>query len=326
MDRIAFVLGDTFLYWNSIVITLAAAAAICFFLAFYLGRGGKGAAAAVAVPMAMVLSIFLSRLAHWYFRPDGYTGFGAAMTDFTTGGYALMGVLLGCFLTAVVMRLVRLESSLLRMVDAMCIGGSAGIALGRLACFFSSADRGMVLANLKTLPWAYPVTNAVTGALEYRLATFMIQAMATGAVFVVLTVLYFFVKTKRGELTLFFLLLYGLCQAILDSTRYDSLYMRSNGFISMEQLLGAVSMVFACVMFSIRLVRSRGFRVWYVPVWIVMAGLMGGAGYMEYYVQRHGNLALFSYSIMTACLSTLALIAIILYACGTPKTKRKFAR
>ena len=37
MDRIAFIFGETFIYWSSIVLTLAAVTAICFFLAFYLG-------------------------------------------------------------------------------------------------------------------------------------------------------------------------------------------------------------------------------------------------------------------------------------------------
>ena len=37
MDKLAFIIGDTFIYWNSIVLTLAALVAIGFFLAFYIG-------------------------------------------------------------------------------------------------------------------------------------------------------------------------------------------------------------------------------------------------------------------------------------------------
>ena len=103
MDRIAFIVGGTFVYWSSIVMALAAGVAICVFLSCYLPRG-NGNAAAVAVPMALVLSVLLARLVHWYFRPDSYTGFLDAMGDFTTGGYALMGVFLACGLTAVVVQ------------------------------------------------------------------------------------------------------------------------------------------------------------------------------------------------------------------------------
>ena len=124
MDRIAFIVGGTFVYWSSIVITLAAGVAICVFLSCYLPRG-NGSAAAVAVPMALVLSVLLARLVHWYFRPDSYTGFLDAMGDFTSGGYALLGVFLACGLTAVVVRLLRLETDLAGLLDAMSLGGCA---------------------------------------------------------------------------------------------------------------------------------------------------------------------------------------------------------
>lgn len=313
MDRIAFIIGNTFVYWNSIVLTLAAGVAICVFLACYLPRG-NGNAAAVAVPMALVLSVVLARLAHWYFRPDSYIGFLAAMTDYTSGGYALLGVFLACGLTALVLRLLRLETQPARLLDAMSLGGCAGIALGRLACFFSTADRGQLLENIRTLPFAYPVNNVVTGAPEYRLATFVIQSMVTAVIFGALLLFFLLVRKRRaGDVTLLFALLYGMSQAVLDSTRYDSLYMRSNGFISVVQLSGAAAVLGVSVWFSLRMVRARGFRGWYLAIWIAMLALLGGAGYMEYFVQRHGDRALFSYSIMTACLGAIVALALFTY-------------
>ena len=321
MDRIAFIVGGTFIYWNSIVLTLAAGVAICVFLACYLPRGNPDAAA-VAVPMALVLGVILGRLAHWYFRPDSYDSFLSAMTDYTSGGYALLGVFLACLLTALVLRLNRMEPRIFRMLDSMCLGGCAGIAVGRLACFFSAADRGQILQSLRSLPFAYPVNNVVTGAPEYRLATFVIQAMVTAAIFLGL-LLYFLLSKKRrmGDVTLLFLLLYGMSQAVLDSTRYDSLYMRSNGFISVVQLAGAAAVLGVSVFFSIRMVRQRGFRGWNVLLWLAMGALLGGAGYMEYYVQRHGDKAVLSYSVMTACLGAIVLLAI-----GTSSLTKKAER
>lgn len=312
MDRIAFIIGDSFLYWNSIILTLAAAVAICFFLAFYLGKGGRGAAAAATVPLAMVLSIVLARLLHWYFRRDAYTGFIAAMTDFTTGGYALVGVFVGCTIAAAITRILQIHKNLPGMLDAMSIAAAAGIAVGRLSCFFSAADRGRLMEKFTSLPWAYPVTNVVTGAPEYRLATFLIQAMVCGVIFLILVP--FFLRSRRkGNTALLFLLLYGASQVVLDSTRYDSLFMRSNGFIGIVQVLGAVAVAFVCVVLCIRLVKARGFHVWHVFLWLAMAGLMGGAGYMEYYVQRHGDLAVFSYSVMSLCLGLIVMLALIAF-------------
>ena len=81
MDKIAFISGTTVIYWQSIVLTLAAATAICFFLAFYIGKCGNAVAGFAAVPVALVLSIVLARFFHWYCRADSYTNFTAAMTD-----------------------------------------------------------------------------------------------------------------------------------------------------------------------------------------------------------------------------------------------------
>ncbi len=325
MDRIAYISGDTAVYWNSVVLTLAAATAICFFLAFYLGRGGKAAAGFAAVPLSLALSLVCARFFHWYCRADSYDGFFAAMTDYSSGGYALMGVFLGCFLAAALLRLVKLQDDLPAMLDCMCLAGSAGIAVGRLSSFFNSSDRGQVVESLRALPWVYPVTNSVSGATEYRLATFLLQSMVALALFLALTRFYLKSgrKGKSGDTCLIFLLCYGASQVVLDSTRYDSLFFRSNGFVSIVQVLGALAMALAIVAFSVRLVRSRGFRFWYVPVWLLLVALIGGAGFMEYYVQRHGNEGVFAYSVMSACLIAVAAVTLALRAAARPAARKR---
>lgn len=240
MDRIAYINGDSFVYWNSILLTLAAA----------------------------------------------------------------------------VLRLVFLHRNLPEMLDCMSLAGLAGIAVGRLASFFNSTDRGQIVTTTQSLPWVYPVTNAVSGAAEYRLATFVIQAMAALFLFAALTVFYLRGtkrrKLKDGDTCLIFLMCYGASQVILDSTRYDSLFFRSNGFVSIVQVLGALGLALAVVFFSVCMVKARGFRFWQVLLWLLIAGAIGGAGFMEYYVQRHGNEAVFAYSVMTACLLGAVLLTLVI--------------
>lgn len=319
MEQIAFISGNSVFYWNSVVLALAAGAASCIFLAFYL-PGGRPGAAAAAVPGALVLSLFFGRLLHWYFRPDSYPGFWSAITDYTSGGYALVGCFVGCAAAAGLVRLLRLEPFAPAMLDTMSLGGCAGIAVGRLACFFSAADRGQLMP-FTALPLAYPVNNVVTGAPEYRLATFVLQAMAAALIFAALAVFFLLGKKRRtGDVTLLFLLLYGLTQAVLDSTRYDSLYLRSNGFVSAVQLLSAAALVGVSALFSARMIKGRGMRRRYVPLWIGMLALLGGAGYMEYFVQRHGDRALFSYAIMTACLGIFTALSLLTYRAAVKST------
>ncbi len=308
MDKIAYISGSTVIYWNSIVLTLAAATAIFFFLAFYIGKCGNAVAAFAAVPLSIVLSIVLARFVHWYSRADSYDGFLAAMTDYTSGGYALLGVFAGCAVAAALLRLIFLHRNLPEMLDCMSLAGLAGITVGRLASFFNASDRGNILENFRSLPFAWPVTNTVSGVTEYRLATFVLQAFVALVLFAVLAVFYVRGRNKGlrdGDTCLIFLLVYGASQVVLDSTRYDSLFFRSNGFVSIVQVFGALALGLVIVLLSVRMVKARGFKFWMVLLWIVIAGFIGGAGFMEYYVQRRGNEAAFAYSVMSACLAAV---------------------
>ena len=189
MSRIALIVNGRCLYWSSVLLTLAVAVAICTFLALYLRQRRSVVPGAVVIPLAVIFSLVLSRLAHWYCRTDSYPSLQMAMTDLSSGGYALMGVFAGCFLAAVVVWLLRLTDNLPRMLDCMSIAGAAGIAVGRLASFFDASDRGPLVSRMVTLPWTYPVMNTVTGIEENRLATFFLQAMITGLIFLLLIVL-----------------------------------------------------------------------------------------------------------------------------------------
>lgn len=315
MERIAFILGEYFLSWSTILVTLASAGAVCLFLSAYLRESGNVRAAAWVVPLAMILSLAAARLLHWYCFEENYESLLTAMTDYSRGGFSLTGVFAGCLLAALLTRIFRLHRNLPQMLDCMCLAGSAGIAVGRLSSFYNATDRGQIVQSVRSMPWVYPLTNSVSGLTEYRLATFLHQAMVAAAIFLALALFLGFTKKKHrpdGDAALIFLLCYGASEVILDSMRYDSMYFRSNGFVSIIQVLGAVALGFVIVVFSVRLVRSGGFRPWYIALWLGMAALIGLAGYMEYHVQRHGNEALFAYSVMGACLSIVVFLALLI--------------
>lgn len=315
MNQIAFISDSNFIYWNSLILMLAGICGVCLFIGLYLHKESNLYAAFITPPVAIALSLVLSRFIHWYCRAGSYTSLHSAMTVFTDGSFALVGVFAGCLLTAVLLRLLRLHKNLPKMLDCMAVAGAAAITLGRMACFFTNADRGQIIESTQSLPWVYPVVNSVSGALEYRLATFVIQAILAFVLFLVLGIMLLSDrKGKRpcGDISMIFLLCYGASQILLDSTRYDSLYFRSNGFVSVVQVLSAVALVFVIVWFSIQMVRKRGFKLWFLAFWLGIAGAIGCAGYMEYYVQRHGSEALFAYTVMGICLAVTVVITLVI--------------
>lgn len=314
MEQIALIYGSVYVYWSTVLLAMAAMVAICVYFALYPWGKGSTAAGMLSVPLCVAFSLLLSRLVHWYCRVDSYRSMASALMDFSRGGYALAGVFAGCFLAACVLRLLKLSDNLPRMLDCMAVAGSAGIAVGRLACFFNTADRGMVVSSFRGLPWAWTVTNPVSGAEELRLATFFLQALVAAGLFVVLLAFQAMGARRRerryGDTCLIFLLCYGASQVLLDSTRYDSLYFRSNGFVSIVQVLGALAIGLAAVVFSVDMVRSRGWKKRYLLIWLGLAGLIGLAGFMEYFVQRYSHKVVIGYSIMTVAL--LGIIAVVL--------------
>lgn len=327
MENVGFILGKTYIYWSSVVLAIAAVVAVCMFLGLRLSSGEKMTGALVLVPFAVLLSMVLGRFVHWYCNPDSYPGFLAAMSDYSSGNYALLGVFAGCALTACVLWLLGIEKDISGTLDCMAVAGALGMAVGRLNHLFNSFDRGMVVHSIRSLPLVYPVVNAVSGESEYRLATFMLQAIVAGVLFVVLTVFYLAKgRNNRGDTCLLFLLCHGASQILLDSTRYDSLFLRSNGFVSLAQIVGAVLIALSIVLFSVRLVRSRGWKWWYVLLWVAVVGLLTCAGIMEYLVQRRGNEAAKFYYIMTAALGGVAAVGVALWAMGGRVKQGKFER
>ena len=328
MERIAFILGETFIYWSSITLTLGVVVAIFLFLGFYLWKSGNALGAALAVPSALALSMFFSRLVHWYCQSDSYPGFLAAVTDYSSGGYALLGVFIGCLVAVCLLWLVFAIRNLPEMLDAMAVAAGAGIAVGRLASLFNVSDRGMPLVNFTELPVASAIINSVSGQTEYRLATFLLQAIAAAVIFVIVVTFHVVGLRKNhhrkdGDSCLLFLALYGASQIVLDSTRYDSLFLRSNGFVSIVQIACAVALVVPIVLFSVRLVRERGWKFWYLPFWVAIAGFLGGAGYMEYHVQRKAHEAVFAYSVMSACLLGTIIVMLVIRGLAVSAERKK---
>ena len=312
MNRIAFIIGEKFLYWNSIILALAVLSAICMFWALAVRNREDVGAAVVVIPMAFALSLMLSRFVHWYCRPQGYTGVLSALFDYSRGSFALIGVFAGCLLTAVLLRIFKVSKNLPRLLDQLCLAGALGIAVGRPAAFFTTADRGIPVPDWVPFPLASRMANSVSGETEVRLAVFMLQAFIAALLFLCLLILYLRGKKKEtlrdGDTCLLFLLWYCGSQAVLDSPRYDSLYFRSNGFVSVVQIFGVLTVLLTMIIFTVRLIKCRRWSKFFLP--FLTLPLLGLAGYMEYHVQRHGGEALFAYSVMS--LSMLAAIILIL--------------
>jgi len=87
------------------------------------------------------------------------------------------------------------------------------------------------------------------------------------------------------------------------------------------QILGLVALLVPLIVFAVRMVKNNGLKGYQFVIWAVIAGMMGLAGYMEYYVQRHGNEAAFAYSTMGASLAVIVVLSLVMRALGNRKKR-----
>lgn len=302
-DKIAFLAEGQLIYWRSIIIAFAVLTAILAAVAMRLWQKKSLSALLIALPVAIIFSIACARFIDWYCRFESYESLGAAMLDLTGGGYSLMGVFIGTIAACGLVRLLRVTGDLPALLDCLTPAAALGIAVGRFSELFSAADRGKFLVetpSLQRLPIGSAVTNTISGAVEWRFATFCAQAIWCALLLLILAVYWAVVRRrKNGDAFLLFMLLYSLGQILLDSTRYDALFLRSNGFVSLEQIVCAVTVAAIITLWSVKSIRTGGFRSALVLLWVLALlglGLVGGA---EWFVQRKRDQFALAYSAMS---------------------------
>lgn len=332
MNEIAFFMEKTSISYTSIFITLAVIAAVaCSCLIAASERKNVLSVFACSV-LSAVTGTLLSRVVYWYCMPGQFDGILSALTDFSRGGYSLVGVIIGVVLAVLIVRLVRMTDSVLSLMDTIAPGAALGIGIGRLSGFFSADDKGNVVftePEMQRLPFAYPVTDETTGSVTWRFASFLWESAAAFLIFAVLMVLIFLrisgiKRMRRGSAAMTFLSMFGATQATLESTRYDALHMRSNGFISLMQLVALIMLLIPAVYYGIKLlVHNRNTKVPYV-MWGTLLVAIGGAGFLEYKIQRSLYHALGMYPFQVIALTVVSLATMYMaisidYSSAEPK-------
>lgn len=332
MNQVAISIGELAIYWNSIIIVLGIIACCALSLALYTSHGGKASSMFIMLAVSILLSVFISRVLHWYCHEDQYNGLGHCLSDYSAGSFCVPGILFAVLISAKLVELLRLADSSKKLLDAIAPGEALCIAFIRLSNLFTSLGRSKIVVNkplLQHLPIASPVTDS-SGSTQYLFATFFIQFILT--LILAIALANFFMNCRRrrikggyssdGHVMNMFLLFYGCIEMVLDSTRYDASFIhfrlltflnKFTGFISFVQIVSAVCALVLLIKYSNISVRSEGRQWYHWLMWGLWVVGLGAGGACEYLVQRHGDWYLICYSIMSLGILLMTLIVHRMY-------------
>lgn len=320
MNSTVFFFSDQNIYRAGIIIAAAIfVAVVCVYLLWKIADKKDSAPIFIFISASLVAAPLFSRLVYWYCCYEQYSGIASAFFQKSTGGYSLLGAMIGIMLVAVILHFTKIIPDFLALLDCIAPAGAVCIAIGRLAAFFSADDKGKIIVTspkLQRLPFAIEVYNESSCVSEWRFATFFFESLAGFAIFIAVFILFHFIYTKqrfiKGSAFFMFMSLFAAAQATLESTRYDSLFLRSNGFISLMQIASIIMLIIPVIFFSIKSVRSSGMSVLHIIVWVMSVLSLAIAAYLEYYVQRHADASSLCYPLMFICLLTVSALTFVL--------------
>jgi len=310
-DSIAMYFGNTVIYWSSIMIIAGLMAGIVLALAFYVPKHKYVYSFFIYCPLAILLSVFFSRLLHWYCNVEQYESLEKALSDYYSGGFLMPGVLIGTYLAALVLQLFRVIKSRYDILDSAAPGLSFIIGIISFSDIYSGLCRGkMMVVNpvFQELPFAVADMDA-QGQIQYRFAVFFIRFILMMVITCILT--FMLIREKRsayhekisnkGHGFRWFLALYGMTEIVMDSMRNDAAHLYFPGealaslnkgasFMGVSQILGALCCVYVCVYYLISMRRAYGHTLKSVLLGLLfLSGIIIG-GVSEYLVQRYSGM------------------------------------
>ena len=314
IESTAFIIGSFEIPWAAIIIVCAVFVWFNIACALYKGDNYRAGTIWVLTPFAVFFSAVFARFIYWYSHQPQFDGLINAMKSKDLFAYSLLGLRPGIVLAALLIRGLKLNRNLPALLDALSPATGGAVSILYLICLFHPSCRGkMIIENpaLQHLPVSYLNYNT-QGEPEYRLATFFLGFMVMLVITIVTLVYFYQHKKDNGTTACFFILFYSAAEFVLESTRYDAGYFPTNGFVSIIQIFSAVCIFGVMVFFTVQRVRKKAWKRSSVLLWIDFLLSMGATGFLEYFVQRHGDQAYYLHPLMFLSCFAMALFPLLM--------------
>lgn len=340
METVAIFYEGTIVYWSGIIISVGILSGFLLSLSLYVPRNKYGYGFCIYFPISLFISVIFSRMLHWYCYKEQYEGLSMALKDYSKGGYLLPGVLFGVWVTALLLAPLTRKCSRFDILDPLAPGLALIIAIIKYCDIYSDLCRGKIIVGDERyhhLPF-----SVITPEGDYRFASFYVTFILMVIVFIVLLVFYYLdarlYKQKlfdtKGHIFRMFLVLYGVVEIVMDSTRYDAAHFyfpgealavlnKGTGFMGLSQLVGALCCLGVFIYYMIISVKTNKWNKKNIISLVLFVIGLGIGGTAEYLVQRYfGNYKIW-YLIQVLGVTMIAISVFVLYFTGVKGFKKQ---
>lgn len=256
MDRVALDLGFIQIYWYSIFIFLGMLAACIVIYKESKKRGISDEALINLTFSTVIWGIIGARLYYVLFNLPYYLDNPLEILELWHGGLAIHGgIIFG--LLAIIIHCKKNRCNIMRMLDIIVVGLIIGQAIGRWGNFFNSEAYGAI-TTLETLQSQGIPKFVIDGMYilgEYRQPTFFYESVGCAFGFLAMLIIRCGKYLKRGNLTAFYLVWYGILRFLIEGLRSDSLML---GTVKMAQVVSLIFVLIGIIIFIINLRKSKG--------------------------------------------------------------------
>ena len=249
MDRVALDLGFIQIYWYSIFIFLGMLVA-CFVI--YKEAKKKEIDEEFLVNLifnSILIGIIGARLYYVLFNITYYISNPIEILEIWNGGLAIHGGIISA-LIFIVYYCKKNNVNLIDILDIAVVGLIIAQAIGRWGNFFNSEAYGQITTYEELVNAGIPrfVINGMFILGEYRQPTFFYESIWCFFGFLgMLIVRTLSNNLKKGQLTGFYLIWYGIARLLIEGLRADSLML---GPIKIAQLVSIVFIIVGIYVFT----------------------------------------------------------------------------
>lgn len=253
VDRVAFSIGSTDIYWYGIIMCLAILVAICVATTFCKVKKYDTEMPLNIALVVVPFGILSARLFSVIFEE------GLEISDFfnfRTGGMSIIGAVIGGAIALLIYSFIKKPESKLLLFDTLVVVLILSQAIGRWGNYFNSEVYGQVIEDgsfFARFPFAVKI-----GGVYYQ-ALFFYESVLNLVGFFILAITYL-CSDKKGLPTALYLIYYGVVRTILEQFRQDQFILKL-GNIAISRLFSLAMVVAGIVLLVFIIIKAQKKRV-----------------------------------------------------------------